>query len=344
MRKTALMIFASIVAICCAHKLSAQKLPEAEITVLFETGRHKISRQMDSILGAFLFKIEPDEIKSIEIVAHTDAIGDLRFNELLSERRANSVSSWLSDYGIDTSLCILSWKGEIDSLVANASEELRQINRRARIRVYLQPTMSPVTGSVLDSVGMGINAQIILRGMEFIDSTRTDSTGYFSLPAPDTTVLGIDVFAKGYVYTSRMFKNDRRRKLDLTFKPTPIQRGVKFQLHRFYFVGDQAVLLKSSEQELIRLMRFMTLNPTTIIAIEGHINLPNSPAVSRESTHFNLSERRAKMVCDYLLEQDILPKRMYYAGFGNCQMGYPKTLTEKEQQKNRRVEIRIVAQ
>jgi len=336
-------------------------LLENELSVLFDVGSDVITQQANTALHSFIRELKPggkstrdghvltrNGIDRIEIVAHTDAVGKLKYNEVLSKRRAESVRDWLADQQIDSSLCILSWKGEIDSLVSNSSAPQRQLNRRAQIKVYVNAyyitPMNLVEGTVHDSNGTGIDAQIVLKGKLFSDSTYTDSTGYFSLIAPDTTVLSIDVFAKGYVYTSGMFKNDRRHKVELNFKPIPLQRGVKFQLHRFYFVGNKAVLLRSSEPELVRLMRFMTLNPTTIISIEGHITYPNNPKVSKESDLFDLSVRRAKLVYDYLVEHKINPDRMSSEGFGNWHMVHPNARTEELQRKNRRVEIRIVEQ
>jgi outer membrane protein OmpA-like peptidoglycan-associated protein len=342
-RNSTIFLYALLPILYSTVDLSAQ-MPVSEVTVLFEVGSAAISPSGDSTLGEFLREIELDQIEKIEIVAHTDAVGKLRYNEMLSKRRAESVRDWLTDREVDPGLGILSWKGEIDSLVSNATAQQRKLNRRAKVTAFAMRRMNPVEGSVLDSNEAGIDAQIVIRGTDFLDSTRTDSTGRFSLLAPDTAVLGIDVFAKGYVYASRMFKNDGRRTVLLNFKPTPIQSGVKFQLHRFYFVGNQSVLLKSSESELIRLLRFMTLNPTTVISIEGHINYPNNPRVSVESEHFDLSERRAKLVYDYLVDQKINPQRMSHEGFGNWNMVHPNARTEEMQKKNRRVEIRIVSQ
>lgn len=332
------------IAMCCSLGMANAQIPEDQVTVQFDIGSHSITGKSDSILLEWISSADIERVDRFEIVAHTDAIGNLDYNEALSKRRAESIRGWMMRHSIDGDLCLMKWKGEIDSLVSNTTLEHRKLNRRATISTFLNKRYRMVVGSVRDSNNVGIDANIVIHGSEFLDSTRTDSLGDFSLLAPDSAVLGVDVFAKGFVYMSRMFKNSVGHSIDLNFKPTPIQRGVKFQLHRFYFVGNEAILLKGSESELVRLMRFMTLNPTTIIAIEGHINYPNNPKVEAGSTHFDLSERRAKMVYDYLLEKSISRKRMSFEGFGNWNMVYPKARSEELQLKNRRVEIRIVDQ
>ena len=86
----------------------------------------------------------------------------------------------------------------------------------------------------------------------------------------------------------------------------------------------------------------MQLNDTITIEIAGHINRPNYPPVDKLSWDFKLSEKRAKMVYDYLLENNIPKERISYKGYGNFQMRYPKARSEKEQAQNRRVEIRVI--
>lgn len=359
--KCNVLVLAFMILAICTCGLSAQVL-EGEVMVLFEVGSHKIAPQADSTLRAFFGGLGSEgethtisgrdytkgEIDRIEIIAHTDAVGKLIYNVALSERRARSVQNWLLNSEFDTSLCVLSWQGEIDSLVSNATASQRKLNRRAHVKVFTSANvvkrMHRIEGSVRDSNDTGIDAQIVIRGKNFLDSTDTDSLGYFSINAFDTTVYGIEIYAKGFVYSSKMFKNDHRRDGKLNFVLRPVQTGVRFQLHRFYFVGNKAILLKSSEAELVRLLRFMTLNPTTVIAIEGHINYPNNPRVSTESGHYDLSVRRAQLVYDYLVGHGINDIRLSYEGFGNWHMAYPKARTEELQRKNRRVEIRIVDQ
>jgi len=86
----------------------------------------------------------------------------------------------------------------------------------------------------------------------------------------------------------------------------------------------------------------MELNDSLNIEIAGHINRPNYPPVDKLSSDFKLSVQRAKMVHDYLLENNISADRISFKGYGNFQMRYPKARSEKQQAENRRVEIRIV--
>ena len=279
-------------------------------------------------------------IDSVLISAHTDADGSSAYNRDLSLRRAAAVRDYIVQSGVSETAIAMEWLGESQPLRPNQSVRDKAINRRARIICFRGLPVKLITGRIADSSGVGLDANVVIRGKEFLDSARTDSTGKFSILVPDSTVLGADVFAEGFIYQNHMFNSARSDQLAMTLRP--IGRDVRFELHRFYFVGNKAVLLPTSEPELARLLRFMTLNPTVIIAIEGHVNFPNRPDVPRDSWEYDLSWRRARLVYDYLIENKVNPDRLSFDGFGNWHMVYPRARNEEQASRNRRVEIRIV--
>lgn len=139
-----------------------------------------------------------------------------------------------------------------------------------------------------------------------------------------------------------MLQPNSLQPVKVNFALPPALEGEALTLKNLYFVGNQDTLLKTSEPELPKLLKFMEHNPGIRIEIGGHINRPNSPPVPKDSWNFGLSERRAKRVYNYLIERGIDPERVTYKGYGNYQMIYPMARTEKEQAANRRVEIRVL--
>jgi outer membrane protein OmpA-like peptidoglycan-associated protein len=107
-------------------------------------------------------------------------------------------------------------------------------------------------------------------------------------------------------------------------------------------VGNQPVLLESSKPELPKILRFMQQNPGMKIEIAGHVNFPNSPPVSKDSWEFKLSEERSRTVYDYLSDNGIPKDRISWKGYGNFEMREPNAITEADQAKNRRVELRVL--
>lgn len=71
----------------------------------------------------------------IEVLGHTDSIGDLQKNIQLSLDRANAVKDFLVKGGIETSRIQVSGHGPKIPIGDNTTPEGRQINRRIEVRV-----------------------------------------------------------------------------------------------------------------------------------------------------------------------------------------------------------------
>lgn len=310
------------------------------VGVNFDVSRHMITPEADRILMGKMDLFKLDRIESFTVIAHTDADGSPEYNIALSKRRAFSVRGWLGMHGVDTTSIALSWQGERQPVADNTTTAGKQKNRRATIEIVLGRPMKQITGVVADSSGQYLDALIVVRGKEFMDSAKVDTTGKFVIAVPDSSVLMIEYFVPGFIYESGMFNSSRNNDLSVTL--LPITRGARIKLHRFYFIGNQDVLLPTSEPELERLLRFMELNPTVVVAIEGHMNMPNRPKVTTDSWEYDLSVRRSKRVHDYLIDKNVNPDRLTFEGFGNWNMMYPKATREEQMQFNRRVEVRVV--
>lgn len=71
----------------------------------------------------------------IEIVGHTDDVGDDDYNMKLSEQRAQSVRDYLVSNGVDSSKIVTTAKGESSPIASNNTPEGRTENRRVQIRL-----------------------------------------------------------------------------------------------------------------------------------------------------------------------------------------------------------------
>ena len=71
----------------------------------------------------------------IEIVGHTDDVGDNDYNQELSEQRAQAVGRYLVKAGVDSSKIVAMGAGERLPVASNATEEGRADNRRVEILV-----------------------------------------------------------------------------------------------------------------------------------------------------------------------------------------------------------------
>lgn len=182
----------------------------------------------------------------------------------------------------------------------------------------------------------------MVKTKSFQDSMQTDTAGRFRVMLPNQEVVVIDAFAKGYLFETQVFKAEAGKTKLLSISVPPATAGASAEIKNLYFYGNQAILLPNSEPELYKALRFCELNPDLTLEIAGHVNRPNAPPVAESSWDFDLSVRRAKLVYDHLIKNGIPAKRLSYKGYGNSQMRFPKAVTEKQQELNRRVEIRIL--
>jgi outer membrane protein OmpA-like peptidoglycan-associated protein len=85
----------------------------------------------------------------IEVAGHTDSVGSDAYNQQLSERRANSVASYLSGRGVNRSRVVTVGAGEQHPVASNDTEDGRAQNRRVEI------TIVPVTQDSVQKAKQG---------------------------------------------------------------------------------------------------------------------------------------------------------------------------------------------
>jgi outer membrane protein OmpA-like peptidoglycan-associated protein len=71
----------------------------------------------------------------VEVSGHTDSIGSDSANQLLSERRANAVASYLIGQGVIRERFEIVGMGERYPIASNDTESGRALNRRVEIRL-----------------------------------------------------------------------------------------------------------------------------------------------------------------------------------------------------------------
>ncbi len=103
----------------------------ATLNVEFDTNKAAVKPKYDEEIGnlAAVMKKYPDV--KIEIAGHTDNVGAAKFNEQLSQRRADAIKKYLTDkFGIDASRLSAKGYGLTKPIASNATKEGRQKNRR----------------------------------------------------------------------------------------------------------------------------------------------------------------------------------------------------------------------
>lgn len=103
--------------------------------IYFDTGKYELRRESDIELDnlAAVLKFYPN--MQVEISGHTDNVGAVEDNAVLSQRRADAVRAYLVGKGIPSKQLIAIGKGESKPVYPNDSEENRQVNRRVEFTI-----------------------------------------------------------------------------------------------------------------------------------------------------------------------------------------------------------------
>ncbi len=122
-------------------------LTEGTITITqkvnFETGKAKVAPSSFELLEAVAAVLrEHGSIVKLEVAGHTDNVGSERYNQRLSQRRAEAVRSFLIEAGIEPERLVAKGYGEAVPLTTNRTESGRAKNRRVEFTVLEQtPTL-----------------------------------------------------------------------------------------------------------------------------------------------------------------------------------------------------------
>lgn len=103
--------------------------------IFFETGKSDLKSSSYSELDKLVELLNDNANIRMEIIGHTDNVGDAQSNLDLSVNRAKAVSTYLSSKGIVSSRLSHSGKGETQPIADNETEEGRAQNRRTEFKV-----------------------------------------------------------------------------------------------------------------------------------------------------------------------------------------------------------------
>lgn len=109
--------------------------------VTFATNSSDLNPAFFNVLNSVGKVLAKYEKTVVEVAGHTDSTGTDAYNQSLSERRANAVSSYLRGQGVIDQRLISLGMGEARPVADNSTDSGRQANRRVEI------TMVPVTQS-----------------------------------------------------------------------------------------------------------------------------------------------------------------------------------------------------
>ncbi len=106
--------------------------------VEFHTDSDELTHEAQGVLNGVARRLSECTSVPVRISAHTDSRGADEYNYALSERRADSVVRFLSDYGIDPERLDAQAFGETSPIDTNDTKEGRKRNRRVELVPVVQ--------------------------------------------------------------------------------------------------------------------------------------------------------------------------------------------------------------
>ena len=209
--------------------------------------------------------------------------------------------------------------------------------------VKIEPNVY-LTGKIIDSEsGEPVLAKIDLK--DFISNevvgitASSDIDGSYRLKLPAKKSYMVDLHATGFLSDTRRIDvpdNWSKDVYNFNIEMIKVKVGKKVVLNNILFETGKSILTSGSYTELDHLLSIMKENAQMKIEISGHTDNTGSAPINTK-----LSEARAKVVVDYLVQKGIDRSRMNFKGYGSLQPVAENT-TVAGRAKNRRVEFKIL--
>jgi outer membrane protein OmpA-like peptidoglycan-associated protein len=103
--------------------------------IFFDTNKFELLPESITELDLLVDLLKSNANVSIEIQGHTDNVGDVKFNQKLSENRAKAVYDYLLKNGIDAKRLTFKGFGETKPKADNSTEDGKKQNRRTEFIV-----------------------------------------------------------------------------------------------------------------------------------------------------------------------------------------------------------------
>ncbi len=104
--------------------------------IFFDFDKYDLRKESFPELNRLVKLLKNSSTMSIEISSNTDNVGTEQYNEVLSQKRAQSVLNYLiAQSGIDKSRIVLKSYGETNPAASNATAKGRQLNRRVQFKI-----------------------------------------------------------------------------------------------------------------------------------------------------------------------------------------------------------------
>ncbi len=171
-------------------------------------------------------------------------------------------------------------------------------------------------------------------------SNSTDAGGNFLVCIPSGYNYGLNISRSGYLFYSENFMFEGQHTVVKPFlkqiRLSPLKVGEKMLLSNVFYEIDSYELKKESVAELNKLTNLLKENKELAVEIGGYTD-----STGADNYNLVLSEKRAKSVVDYLINNGIDSERLKFKGYGNASP-IGDNVTFEGRKLNRRTEVQII--
>lgn len=203
--------------------------------------------------------------------------------------------------------------------------------------IELQPEKIEVPVNVADVMNNSkVKSKVVLRNKSREEVIEVGGNTVVSLRAGDRYEMEV-TSDQGYAFSSSV--------IDLTAGTAPppvevkllkLEVDAKLALRDINFESNSDKLTDVSFRELERVVQLMNENPSLRVEVAAHTD-----DIGSDNYNLNLSQKRARSVMDYLLQNKINVDRFVAKGYGESQAKVPND-NEANRAINRRVELKIL--
>ncbi|MBV9190954.1 MAG: OmpA family protein [Betaproteobacteria bacterium] len=115
--------------------LEALPARPSSFTLYFITGTDELTPESKADLQNILAALKDRPLPDVQVIGHTDTVGDLLVNDRLSAQRAETVKGFLVEIGIPAGRITTAGRGEREPIVRTPDETDEPRNRRVEINV-----------------------------------------------------------------------------------------------------------------------------------------------------------------------------------------------------------------
>lgn len=246
------------------------------------------------------------------------------------------------------SICLLVWL-----IIYPVFDSLAQSSAKLVTRHTTDFTLKALDEQTKKEIPATYTVKAVLSKKTFTGRSEPGRTFAFTLGKTDTVI--INTMAKGYYameevllvpcdtcanYEHFALMEKAVPTKTVAEKPDSVFRDLKvndkIRLDNVYFDQSSYILRKESYPQLDILLNTLRRYPKLVIEIAGHTD-----NVGDRRLNQSLSENRARVITNYLIQRGIVENRLQYQGYGDSLPAAPND-NEANKKLNRRVEFTVL--